>query len=195
GLVLLLRVRLAVWRNQREDNTIPKIFQETVQRHPDKVALIYEGVDQKWTFRELDEYSNAVGNFLREQGYGPGDVIALFMESRPEFVGLWLGMAKVGVEGALLNFNLRLDALTHCLSVSGAKAIIFGAEMSDALLEVNGILGMKVRRFCTGNWDPSKVAVGTEHLDPLLNAASKYPPPAPLAIGFMGNVFYCRIIY
>ncbi|XP_041033215.1 long-chain fatty acid transport protein 1a isoform X2 [Carcharodon carcharias] len=190
GLLLLLRVKLAVWKHQREDSTIPKIFHQTVQRHPEKVALIYEGVDQKWTFRELDEYSNAVANFLHEQGYGPGDVVALFMESRPEFVGLWLGMAKVGVEGALLNFNLRLDALTHCLSVSGAKAIIFGVEMSDALLEVNGILGMKVRRFCIGNWDPSKVAVGTEHLDPLLSAASKYPPSPPLAIGFMDRLFY-----
>ncbi|XP_067877322.1 long-chain fatty acid transport protein 1-like isoform X2 [Heterodontus francisci] len=190
GLFLLLRVKLAVWKHQREDSTIPQIFQETARRHPDKVALIYEGVDEKWTFRELDEYSNAVGNFLHEQGYGPGDVIALFMESRPEFVGLWLGMAKIGVEAALLNFNLRLDALTHCLSVSGAKAVIFGAEMSDALSEVNGILGKKIRRFCTGSWDPNKVADGTEHVDPLLSAASKYAPSPPLAIGFMDRLFY-----
>ncbi|XP_059848352.1 long-chain fatty acid transport protein 1-like [Hypanus sabinus] len=190
GLFLLMRVKIAVKKHQREDSTIPKIFRETVRKHLDKVALIYEGTDESWTFRELDEYSNAVGNFLLEQGYQPGDVIALFMESRPEFVGLWLGMAKIGVEAALLNFNLRLDPLTHCLSVSGAKAIIFGAEMSDALLEVNGILGKTVRKFCSGNWDPSKVAAGTEHLDPQLNAASKFAPSPPPSVGFMDRLFY-----
>ena len=29
------------------------------------------------------------------------------MESRPEFVGFWLGLAAIGVETALVNFNLR----------------------------------------------------------------------------------------
>ena len=36
-----------------------------------------------------------------------GDVVSLFMESRPEFVGFWLGLAAIGVETALVNFNLR----------------------------------------------------------------------------------------
>ncbi|XP_055519847.1 long-chain fatty acid transport protein 1-like [Leucoraja erinacea] len=190
GLLLLMRVKLAVKRHQKEDSTIPKIFQETVRRYPDKTALVYEGTGERWTFRQLDEYSNAVGNFLLEQGYRPGDVVALFMESRPQFVGLWLGMAKVGVEGALLNFNLRLDALTHCMSVSGAKAIIFGAEMIDALLEVNGLLGKSIRKFCSGDWDSSKDAAGIEHLDPQLNAASKFAPSHPPSVGFMDRLFY-----
>ncbi|XP_069783473.1 long-chain fatty acid transport protein 1-like isoform X6 [Narcine bancroftii] len=190
GLFVLMRVKLAIKKYQKENSTIPKIFQETARKNPDKVAIIYEEADESWTFRELDEYSNAVGNFLLEQGYQPGDVIALFMENRPEFVGLWLGMAKVGVEGALLNFNLRLGALTHCLSVSGAKAIIFGVEMSDALLEVNGILGENVRKFCSGNWDFSKVAAGIEHLDPQLKAASKFAPSPPPSVGFMSRLFY-----
>ena len=33
--------------------------------------------------------------------------MSLFMESRPEFVGFWLGLAAIGVETALVNFNLR----------------------------------------------------------------------------------------
>lgn len=106
------------------------MFQNVVRRHPDKVAFIYEGTDDKWTFRRLDEYSNAVANFFYQQGFRLGDPIAIFMESRPEFVGLWLGMAKVGIEAALINFNLRLDSLAYCVKTSGAKAIIFSGELS-----------------------------------------------------------------
>ena len=53
------------------------------------------------------------------------------MENRPQYVGLWLGMAKIGVEAALINFNLRLEALVHCVSISNAKAVVFGSELTS----------------------------------------------------------------
>lgn len=57
--------------------------------------------------------------------------MALFMENRSQYVGLWLGMAKIGVEAALINFNLRLEALVHCVTISNAKAVVFGSELTD----------------------------------------------------------------
>uniref|UniRef100_A0A3B3UXW0 Very long-chain fatty acid transport protein n=1 Tax=Poecilia latipinna TaxID=48699 RepID=A0A3B3UXW0_9TELE len=128
---VLLRVKLNVKRHVREKNTLPKIFAETVQRHGDKTALIFEGTGERWTFRQLDEYSNRVANLLLGRGFKEGDVVALFMENRSQYVGLWLGMAKIGVEAALINFNLRLDALVHCVTISNAKAVVFGSELSD----------------------------------------------------------------
>lgn len=53
------------------------------------------------------------------------------MENRSQYVGLWLGMAKIGVEAALINFNLRLEALVHCVTISNAKAVVFGSELRD----------------------------------------------------------------
>uniref|UniRef100_M3ZH47 Very long-chain fatty acid transport protein n=1 Tax=Xiphophorus maculatus TaxID=8083 RepID=M3ZH47_XIPMA len=128
---VLLRVKLNVKRHVREKNTLPKIFAETVRRHGDKTALIFEGTGERWTFRQLDEYSNRVANLLLDRGFKEGDVVALFMENRSQYVGLWLGMAKIGVEAALINFNLRLDALVHCVTISDAKAVVFGSELSD----------------------------------------------------------------
>lgn len=66
---VLLRVKLNVRRHLREKNTVPKIFAETVQRHGDKTALIFEGTGERWTFRQLDEYSNRVANLLLERGF------------------------------------------------------------------------------------------------------------------------------
>ena len=130
GGTVLLRVKAKVRRYLRERRTVPILFAATVQRHPDKTALIFEGTDTHWTFRQLDDYSNSVANFLQAQGLASGDVVALFMENRNEFVGLWLGMAKLGVEAALINTNLRRDALLHCLTSSQARALVFGSEMA-----------------------------------------------------------------
>lgn len=129
--LIVLRTRMRVWWYVRQKYTIPKLFQQTVQRHPEKVALIFQGTDESWTFRELDEYSNQVANFLYGQGFRSGDVITLFMESCNKFVGLWLGMAKIGVEAALVNSHVRKESLLHCISISQSKAAVFGSELNE----------------------------------------------------------------
>lgn len=131
GVLVLLRVKLALWRHMRNGSTIPSIFAQTVAQHPDKPALVYEATGETWTFLDLDRLSNGVAQWALTRGWGSGDVVALLMESRPLQVALWLGLAKVGIESALINFNLRRDSLMHCLSVSGARALVFGAELAD----------------------------------------------------------------
>uniref|UniRef100_A0A4W5MJW8 Arachidonate--CoA ligase n=1 Tax=Hucho hucho TaxID=62062 RepID=A0A4W5MJW8_9TELE len=176
---VLIKVKWNVKRHLRERNTLPKIFAETVRRHGDKTALIFEGTGEKWSFRQLDEYSNRVANLLLQRGFVEGDVVALFMESRSQYVGLWLGMAKIGVEAALINFNLRLEALVHCVTISNAKAVVFGSELTEAMCEVHSSMQKTVQMLCSGDWDPKHVPVGTECLEPLLDAAPTHLPSRP----------------
>uniref|UniRef100_A0A673WXE2 Arachidonate--CoA ligase n=1 Tax=Salmo trutta TaxID=8032 RepID=A0A673WXE2_SALTR len=184
-----LQVKWNVKRHLRERNTLPKIFAETVRRHGDKTALIFEGTGEKWSFRQLDEYSNRVANLLLQRGFVEGDVVALFMESRSQYVGLWLGMAKIGVEGALINFNLRLEALVHCVTISNAKAVVFGSELTEAMCEIHSSMGKTVQMLCSGDWDPKHVPVGTECLEPLLDAAPTHLPSRPDRC-FTDRLFY-----
>jgi len=58
-------------------------------------------------------------------------VVAVFMESCVEFVGTWLGLAKLGIVTALINFNLRLETLAHCINSSHSKALIYSSELAD----------------------------------------------------------------
>lgn len=58
-------------------------------------------------------------------------MVALYMENRPLVVALWLGLAVVGVEAALINYNLRRQSLLHCIAESGAQAVVFGSEMME----------------------------------------------------------------
>jgi len=53
------------------------------------------------------------------------------MEARLEFVGTWLGLAKLGIVTALINFNLRLETLAHCINSSNSKALIYSSELVD----------------------------------------------------------------
>ena len=44
---------------------------------------------------------------------------------------MWLGMSKIGVIGALVNFNLRTTPLAHCIKAADAKAVIFSYELTE----------------------------------------------------------------
>lgn len=131
GLYVLLRMKFSLSHHMRAHSTIPSIFAQRVALHPDKPALVEESTGEVWSFSELDRQSNAVAQWALAQGWASGDVVAVFMESRPLVVALWLGLAKVGVETAFINFNLQRDALMHCVGVSGAKGMVFGAELVD----------------------------------------------------------------
>ncbi|XP_033826668.1 long-chain fatty acid transport protein 1a [Periophthalmus magnuspinnatus] len=192
GLYVLVRVKLALWRYMRNGSNVLSIFAETVKRHPNKPALIYEATGEAWTFTQLDELSNAVAHWAQDQGWVSGDVVALFMESRPLQVALWLGLAKVGVEAALINFNLRQDSLLHCLGVSGSRAIVFGAELADAIQDVSAALNPSMVRFCSGELNAVQLTgLKAQPLEPLLLSAARHSPsPCHPRKGMNDRLFY-----
>lgn len=108
------------------NHTVCDVFQMTAKKHRDKVAFVFE--DKYWTFEEVEYFSNKVANYFQSIGYRKGDVVALFMENRPELVFFWLGLAKIGVISALINYNLRKESLSHCISIVNAKGLIYSND-------------------------------------------------------------------
>ncbi|KAJ8362902.1 hypothetical protein SKAU_G00117330 [Synaphobranchus kaupii] len=191
GLYVLLRVKSEIRRYLCKGSTIPSIFGQTVALYPDKPALVYEVTGESWSFSKLDRVSNAVAHWALAQGWAPGDVVALYMESHPLLVALWLGLAKVGVEAALINFNLRRDSLLHCMEVSASRGFVFGAELADAVAEVSGSLSGSMVRFCSGDLSLDHLAsLNAQSLGPLLSSASQLAPPTSHKKGFNDKLFY-----
>lgn len=80
---------------------------------------------------QLDEFSNRIARYFRDINLKRGDSVALFMESRIEYVGIWLGLIKAGYVAALINSNLRHDVLVHSIKAAECKVIIFSAELQS----------------------------------------------------------------
>jgi solute carrier family 27 fatty acid transporter 1/4 len=66
-------------------------------------------------------------------GYTKGDVIGLFVGTCPEYVCIWLGLAKLGITTALININQRNQSLSHSLNLAKIKALIFSSELSSGM--------------------------------------------------------------
>ncbi|XP_059094416.1 long-chain fatty acid transport protein 4-like [Tigriopus californicus] len=118
------------------DKNVIQVFRSVVKKSPKNVMLVNCGTGQEWSYSQVDEYSNKVANYLLKMKFKKGDTVAFFMENRPEYIATWLGMAKIGVIPALINYNLRNDSLYHTIQVAGCSAIIYGLELDNAVSEV-----------------------------------------------------------
>ncbi|KAA0173101.1 hypothetical protein FNF27_05450 [Cafeteria roenbergensis] len=115
--------------------TVADIWEETVDRWTMKEAIV-QG-DISLSFSVADEVSNRLANWAASAlALQEGDVVALVMSNRPEFVLAWLALAKLGVVTAFINHNLRGPALGHCLRIAKARAVLFDAPHRSAIAHV-----------------------------------------------------------
>ena len=88
----------------------------------------------------------------------PGDVVALLMENRPEFIFIWLGLARLGAVTSFINTNLRNKALHHCMHVCDAQHYIVGCEHVQTVRE----MWREVKLQPKGTWYVSGEDMGTD---------------------------------
>jgi fatty-acyl-CoA synthase len=151
--------------------TISDILEEFGRDKPGNIAILYQ--DSTYTYAKLNEAANRYAHWAMAQGIRRGDVVALFMENRPEYLFAWLGIVKLGGVVALINTNLRGQPLAHCIGIANARHAIVGAELAELYLEASVLLETKPTLWVTGGR-----STDAEDLDAALAGAS----PAPLDI-------------
>ena len=187
ALRLLIKLKLNTKNNIQTNTTIPIIFTRTVKKHPSKPCLVSE--EGMLTFQEVEDLSNQIANYFYQAGYRKGDVIALcFPDNRLEYVCYWLGLAKIGVVAALINYSQRDVALSHSVNAADAKGVIFTPELSDAVADVVSQIENKVNFYCTGSMSPN-TALSPVMLSSELPRNPTYPPPA-VKVGYTEKLFY-----
>ncbi len=160
----------AMLRKVRPDSetSIADFIEERVAAAPHRIAILFE--DRKITNAELEAAANRTARWASAQGIGRGDVVALLMENRPEFIVTWYGLAKLGAVVALLNTNLRGHPLAHSLGIADAKHLIVGAEVGEALAGAREHLASWPTVWATGG-----SLTGAEDLDAELETRSAEP--------------------
>ncbi|KAL8606639.1 hypothetical protein ACOMHN_025738 [Nucella lapillus] len=118
-------------------------FESHVARHPQKAMLIYE--DSIYTYQFVNQQANMVANVARQLGLKNGDSVALMIHNEPAFAWTLLGLQKLGVSVALVNFNLRFKPLAYSVLATEPKAFIVGSggdllqAVTDVVEELRGL--------------------------------------------------------
>ncbi|POF42032.1 long-chain-acyl-CoA synthetase [Pseudomonas laurylsulfativorans] len=119
-------------------------FEQAALRNPDGPALL-QG-DVVLSYSEVNQWANRIAHHLTGQGIGKGDVVAVFIENRPELLVTILAVAKVGAISALLNTSQTRDTLVHSVNLVAPVAIIVGEELVPAYLAVRDRVAITTAR-------------------------------------------------
>ncbi|XP_013200657.1 long-chain fatty acid transport protein 4 [Amyelois transitella] len=194
ALISYIQILWVAWKFTRKDWTLPDIFHDVVQQHPDKKCFLFQ--DEVWTFKEVEDYSLRMTAVLRAQGIGKGRIVALLMNNCPQLPALWLGNARVGAVTPLINTNQRGNALLHSINVAKCDALIFSEEYLSAIQDISSQLdpSLKLFKFTHRPLNTSNPKTSIGDAIPDLTQLLETTAPAPWTLadaeGFNGKLLY-----
>ncbi|XP_022604374.1 very long-chain acyl-CoA synthetase-like [Seriola dumerili] len=167
-----IATRVGKFKRQKPFYSVLDSFLDKVAKQPHKRFILFE--ESSYTYSQADKESNKVARALSTHAQlKEGDTVALFLGNEPQFVWLWLALAKLGCIASLLNNNIRSKSLLHCFSCCEAKVLVTGAELRGAVEEVLPTLKQQgVRVFILS--DDCDVE-GIENLSDKIQQASDQP--------------------
>jgi len=155
-------------------------FEQLVDKYAPRTAFITKTAT--WTYAEFDLYANRVANWAVDLRLVPGDTVALFTRNRLEYVAIWYGLSKVGVQAALVNDLLQGKGLAHCLAVAETKIMLTEPGLMDAAISANSHLPEALSLWCFDGG-----AKGSQDFDTAISTTSVERPTRHLRAGITGR--------
>ena len=90
-------------------------------------ALVYGGA--KVPRAELEARAARGASALAAQGVGEGDVVAVMLYNRPEWLELMLACRRLGAYWCPINWHFKADEVRHILADCGAKLLVAEPEL------------------------------------------------------------------
>ena len=106
----------------RVEATIHELFEEAVQRTPERVALV-EGSDRV-TFRELNERANRVSRYLVSKKLEPKAPVGVLVERSIDMVVALFGILKAGHPYLPIDSSYPAQRIAFMVQDSGASTVI-----------------------------------------------------------------------
>jgi long-chain acyl-CoA synthetase len=111
---------------QDSPQTIYHRFQDSADRHADKVALMVRDQEMHYagiTYRELNKTVSRLAGSLQRLGIARGDRVAICSRNRPEWVVTDLAVLKLGGIVVPIYQTLPPAAVAHIINDSGSKLL------------------------------------------------------------------------
>ncbi|MEK5109515.1 non-ribosomal peptide synthase/polyketide synthase [Cytobacillus sp. FSL K6-0129] len=115
----------------RKDLTIQALFEEQVEKTPNKVAVVVG--NQEMTYNELNARSNQLAHTLRDRGVKPDDVVAIMVERSFEMIVSIMGVLKAGAAYLPIDPELPIERINYMLKDSRTEILVSQVTLSEEL--------------------------------------------------------------
>jgi fatty-acyl-CoA synthase len=112
---------------------IGELISEISGRQPDGQAIAFGG--RGWTYRQLDDITDALAGGLLARGLRKGDHVALLMGNRPEWIFAWIAANKMGAVAVGVSTWSSAAELEYMLKHSDARMLIYSDRVGPRNLD------------------------------------------------------------
>lgn len=109
---------------QLENITLGQLLHTTVEQHPDRPALEYNG--QVWSYRQFEDRVNRFALSLLRKGVKKGDHVAILCEAEPNTIFLSYAISSIGGVVVMLNTSLLEHELIARLTKTDVQLLLIG---------------------------------------------------------------------
>ncbi len=109
--------------------TVVELFQRSVAKYPDKVAVVFMGT--KLTYKELDKASDDFAKFLACMGVMEGDRVSFVLGNCPQFVIAYLGVLKRKAVVAAVNPLVATEEVMATVNQANSTFVITLENFSE----------------------------------------------------------------
>ncbi|MCX8130383.1 MAG: amino acid adenylation domain-containing protein [Clostridia bacterium] len=132
-----------------KNKTIHQIFEEQVEKTPDRTAVIFESV--KLTYSQLNEKANQLARTLRGKGVKADCIVGIITErSHQMMIGI-MAVLKAGGAYLPIDPNYPADRIRYMLEDSGASLILTSGEFMGKIEFEGTVIDLKNEEVFTGN--------------------------------------------
>jgi long-chain acyl-CoA synthetase len=142
------------------------------ERERDREALVFGA--QRWTYGQLDHFSAQLAALLWHRGLKQGDVVALLISNRAEFLAAAWAAQRSGLYYLPVPTKLTASEIRYILQDSDARALIISPDLSKVGREAAQDLDL----HCFGLDDGGE-------FEPLLESFGNYEAPPAVEGGDM----------
>lgn len=163
---------------QARSHSFGDIPRRSARRHPDKTAIV-DG-DVVLTFAEFEHLVDRAAAALQDNGFGPGDRLALLSHNCWQYAVLAFATARAGVVLVPINFMLTAEEIAYLLSHSKVRGFIVEADLTltaDAAVRLARNQGAQVTTKVAIEPDEAAAARGWADFAQWLTTDSPAPRP------------------
>ncbi|MDR5733186.1 AMP-binding protein [Caballeronia sp. LZ025] len=114
------------------DATVSRFLLDTVERFPDRPAVVFREQGIRWTWREFAHQVDVLASGLLALGLKAGDRVGIWSPNRVEWLLTQFATARMGAVLVNINPAYRLAELEYALNKVGCKAIVAAEQFKSS---------------------------------------------------------------
>jgi len=159
---------------QKTFSTIRTLINRNASLYPDKIALIeVEGKKRTFTFSQIKDRVNRIGNALHGLGANKGDRLAILSQNSLEYIECALAVPNAGLIYVVCNFRLAPPEIAMVLADSEPAILIVQEQFVDIAEEIRKSLSSVKHIIYFGS--PEKKPFDWIDYEDLIRTASPLP--------------------